>query len=84
MEYAVEIITWLDHAHNKGDDRWSKGELIDEATREYSITTIGFIIAETEVQVIQASEIVLTDQYRCWWKIRKALIVSRQVLVPKE
>ena len=79
MKHPVEIITWVDHSHNMGDERWSQGEIDQEAAIEFHIVTVGFIVAETDKQVIQATEIVPPgEQYRRWWRIRKELIVSRQ------
>ena len=81
MKHPVEIITWIDHSHSMGDEKWSEGELIQEAETEFQIVTVGFIIAETDKQVIQVTEIVPTNQYRRWWRIRKELIVSRELLL---
>ena len=80
MKHPVEIITWIDHSHSMGDDKWSEGELIQEANTEFQVITVGFIIAESEDQVIQATEIVPVNLYRRWWRIRKELIVSRELL----
>ena len=85
MEHSVEVITWIDHSHSMGDERWSQGELNEEAATEMSVVTVGFIVAETNKQVIQVTEIVPPgEHYRRWWRIRKELIVSRQLWVPKE
>ena len=83
--YAMERIEWDDHhgSRSGSSDYWTPAEIEEKVKTGWRITTVGFNIYEDDGTVALASTLYGVDgrtQCREWTAIKKALIISRDVL----